>query len=508
VSPTTLRRYLVLLVVMSGTMMALLDIAVVNVALPTIMVSLGTNVVEARWVVTAFMLVSALVMPLTGWLGRRFGYGTLWIASLGLFTLGSALCAASWNLDMLIASRIVQALGAGFIQSTDMAIITHTFPPEQRGRAIGIWGIALSLGPMIGPTTAGYLVEEFSWQAVFLLNLPIGLIAIVSSVAILDRSPEEAPPPLDWYGYLAMGTLMTVLLLTLDQGNQVGWHAEIIKLGLVFSVVAFAVTILVEWGQPNALVPLRLFANTDFSLAALISLIRSTGMFASFFLQPLFLQQIQGHDPIQTGLLLVPASISFTISMPLAGVLADRFGARWPTAIGAVIAGWAYALYWDLDYRTSDLNVILPMLLRGLGMSLIVTPSMTVGLSAVQHKDVGTASWLINIAQRFGGAITVALLANFHYAGTQVELDRLGRAGELATPPGGPLSDMARGLGHPPAQLGDVTRTLYQWDAGQSAATISFENLFTAVGISLVLIAIPALFLSGRRRAPQRAARG
>jgi EmrB/QacA subfamily drug resistance transporter len=506
VTPTGLRRYLVLVVVMTGTSMVMLDLAVVNVALPTIMVSLGTNVVEARWIVTAFMLVSSLVMPLTGWLGRRFGYASLWIASLALFSLGSGLCAASTNLNMLVGARIVQALGAGFIQSTDMAIITTTFPPEQRGRAIGIWGIALSLGPMIGPTTAGYLVEHFNWQSVFMLNLPLGAIAILSSVAVLDRSKDEPPPPLDWYGYLAMATLMTTSLLTLDHGNQVGWHHEIIKLGIICSVTAFAATILVEWNHSSALVPLRLFKNTDFSIAVLISLIRSTGMFASFFLQPLFLQQIQGHDPIHTGLLLVPASISFTVAMPLAGVLADRFGGRWPTVIGAIIAGIAYMLYWDLDYRTSNLNVIIPQMLRGIGMSLIVTPSMTVGLSAVARKDIGTASWLINIAQRFGGAITVAMLANFHYNGTFTELGRLGGAGNFLDPPGGRLANMAKDLGHSNAQLSDVTRSLYQWDAGQAAATVSFENLFTAVGIALLFIAIPAFFMSKRRRPDQRPA--
>jgi len=506
VTPTGLRRSLVLVVVMTGTSMVMLDLAVVNVALPTIMVSLGTNVVEARWIVTAFMLVSSLVMPLTGWLGRRFGYAPLWIASLALFTLGSGLCAVSTSLHMLIGARVVQALGAGFIQSTDMAIITTTFPPEQRGRAIGIWGIALSLGPMLGPTTAGYLVEYFNWQSVFMLNLPLGAIAILSSIAVLDRSKEEPPPPLDWYGYLAMAAFMTISLLTLDQGNQLGWHTDIIKLGIICSVTAFAAATLVEWNHASALVPLRLFQNRDFSLAVLISLIRSTGMFASFFMQPLFLQQIQGHDPIHTGLLLVPASISFTVAMPVAGILADRFGGRWPTVCGAFIAGIAYMLYWDLDVRTSNLNVIIPQILRGAGMSLIVTPSMTVGLSAVARKDVGTASWLINIAQRFGGAITVAMLANYHYTGTLSELDRLGGAASVLHPPGGALADMAKKLGHPATQLSAVTRSLYQWDAAQAAATVSFQNLFTAVGIMLLFIAVPAFFMSGRHRAVRRSA--
>jgi len=499
-SPTELRRWLVLLVVMTGTSVALLDIAVVNVALPTMMVSLGTNVLEARWIVTAFMLVSALVMPLTGWLGRRFGYANLWIASLVLFTAGAAMCSMAWSLEFLIFSRIVQALGAGFIQSTDMALITTTFPPEQRGRAIGIWGIALSIGPMIGPTASGYLVEEFDWRYVFLLNVPIGIAAIIFSIAVLDRKRvEEQPPPFDGYGYLGMAALMTVALLTLDQGNQIGWHQEIIRFGILCSVLAFVVTILVEWGNDNALVPLRLFRSSDFSLAVLISLIRSAGMFATFFLQPLFLQQIQGRDPIQTGLLLIPASVGFALSMPFAGIITDRFGGRWPTFIGALIAGGAYLLYYDIDFKTSDWAIIWPQILRGLGMSLILSPSMTIGVGAVPLKDVGTASWMLNIVQRFGGSITVAILANYFYSGTLAELDRLGTVSALGDPPSGALSELAFKLGHEPMVLDSVSRALYQLDATHVANTISFQNMFAGVGFWLLLVAIPALFMSGRR---------
>lgn len=498
--PTELRRWLVLMVVMTGTSVALLDIAVVNVALPTLMVSLGTNVLEARWVVTAFMLVSALVMPLTGWLGRRFGYANLWIASLALFTAGAAMCAVAWSLEFLIFARIVQALGAGFIQSTDMALITTTFPPEQRGRAIGIWGIALSIGPMIGPTTAGYFIEEFDWRYVFLLNVPIGIAAIAFSIAVLDRDRmKEPPPPFDWYGYLGMAALMTVALLTLDQGNQIGWHQEIIRFGIICSVLALAVTLLVEWGNENALVPLRLFRSSDFSLAVIISLIRSAGMFATFFLQPLFLQEIQGRDPIQTGLLLIPASIGFALSMPVAGIITDRFGGRWPTFIGAFIAGGAYLMYYDLDFKTDDWAIIWPQVVRGLGMSLILSPAMTIGVSAVPIKDVGTASWILNIAQRFGGSITVAILANYFYSATLAELDRLGTMGALASPPSNALSDLALRYGHEPAILDTVSRAVYQLNATHVANTISFQNMFAGVGFWLLLVAVPALFMSGRR---------
>ena len=381
-----------------------------------------------------------------------------------------------------------------------MALLTHTFPPHLLGRAIGIWGISLTIGPALGPVTGGWLVEEESWRAVFMLNLPIGIAAILFALAVLDRGRAERPPRFDWFGYTAIVVLMTAFLLTLDQGNELGWGSDWIKFGFFITGLTLISAVLLEFRFAHALVPLRLFRIPDFTIAMLIGVIRSVGMFASFFLQPLFLQQVQGRNPMNTGIMVIPAAVSFAVGMPIAGWLTDKIGGRWPTVAGAVLSGSSYLMYYNLDSLTNNFGIILPQLIRGIGMSLVMSPAMTVGLNSVPREDVGTASWMLNIAQRFGGSITVAMLANFLHAGTMIEQERLGRAGLLQEPLAG-MKDWALGQGHGPSTLDNVARSIYQWDIGQAATIISYENVFVAVGLGLLLIVPPALLMSSRRPA-------
>ena len=489
-------RYLALSVVMAGSTMILLDVSVVNVALPNIMVSLGADVLEARWVVTAYMLAQAVVMPLTGWLGRRIGLGPLFIVSLIFFTAGTALCAASWSIGSLVVSRIIQAIGAGLIQPAAMSIITQTFPPHQRGRAIGAWGVSLTIGPMLGPTTAGYLIEAFDWRAAFLLNLPIGLAAIVFAWTVLRLQRDERPPKFDLLGYLSLATFLVVGMLTLTLGNEEGWDSEIIILGIGVSAFAFLIFLVVEWNYRDALVPMRLFLVPDFSLAVTIAFVRSLGMFGAFFLQPMFLQQVQGRDPIETGMIMVPAAFSFALAMPFSGWLQDRYGGRWPTVIGAVIAAYSFTLYWDLDFLSSRWAIIFPQFLRGLGMSLLMSPSTTVALNSVPEKSAGTASWIINLAQTFGGSIVIATLAAFLHRVSRIEMDRLGTAVTLNEGTPGVLHDWVMALGHGTGEAGSVAQALMGWSVGQAATTLAFHYNWMLVSFGLLLIVIPGLFLS------------
>lgn len=502
-TPSGLNRALILAVVMVGTAMTLLDIAVVNVALPSIMTSLGADVVEVRWVVTAFMLGSAVVMPLTGWVGRRIGFGALFITALAFFTVGTALCASAWSVNTLVMARIIQSVGGGAIQPTAIAIITHTFPPQERGRAIGIWGISLMAGPAIGPWSGGYLIEVFDWRSAFMLNLPIGVVAIALSLVILPRDREEGIPAFDWLGYVALSVLLTASLLTLDWGNYQGWNSGWIVLGAAVTGFAFIVLLAVEWGIADVLVPLRLFRNKDFTLALIISAMRSLGMFGSLFLQPIFLQDVQGRGPIETGLIMVPAALSFAVGMPMAGWLTDRVGGRWPTMAGALLAALAFWLYRDLDYYSSRWDIIGPMLIRGIGMALIMSPATTVGMNAVQREDAGTASWMLNIGQRFGGSVTIAMLATLMHRRTMMELDRLGTLGELSAAPTQRFQDLATGLGHAPEEIGNVSVAFYTYLFDRAATTIGFQNMFVLVAAGLLCITIPAFFLSSGRVHPR-----
>ena len=466
--PTSLTRWLVLVVVIVGTFMAVLDITIVNVVLPKIMSSLGANVMQVKWVSTAFMISTAVSMPATGWLGRRFGLGRLYLAELLVFTVGSALCAVAWSLDVLVAARVIQALGAGGIMPTSMAIITDTFPPAERGRAIGIWGVGFMAGPAIGPTLGGYLTDWFNWRAVFAVNLPVGVAAmlltalllqgggrntstafdwkgfvslgvfLVAGLLTLDNGQDEGwgsqiillgmaitvmamaiitdtfPPAergraigiwgvgfmagpaigptlggyltdwfnwravfavnlpvgvaamlltalllqgggrntstaFDWKGFVSLGVFLVAGLLTLDNGQDEGWGSQIILLGMAITVMAFVLFLVLVWDAPTPVVPLGLFRSTEFSMTMLLSFIRSGGFFGSLFMLPIFLQNVQGRDTIDTGLMLIPGAVTVAVCMPIAGMVTDRFGPRWPTLLGILLMVYSLYLYNDLE---------------------------------------------------------------------------------------------------------------------------------------------------------------
>ncbi len=404
-----LERWLALGVVTVGTFMAVLDFSIVNVALPHMMTSFGVNVKQVKWVSTAFLVTTAVGMPMTGWLGHRFGLGRLFLAELIVFTFGSALCAAAWSLEMLVFARVVQALGAGAIMPTSLAVITDTFPVHERGKAIGIWGVGYMVGPSLGPTTGGYLTDWLNWRAIFAINLPIGVIAIAFALLALPAGRSDPGQRFDWAGYLALATCLVAALLTLDNGQDEGWGSAPIVTGGTVAVVSLLVFLALVWQAEHPVVPLRLFGAPDFTLSMLLGLVRASTLFGALFLLPLFLQNVQGRDTIETGLLMVPAAVIVAVCMPLAGMLTDRFGARWPTVAGFLFA--AYSLYaWRvLDPLVGRWAVIYPQIWRGLGMALVMAPVNTAAMNAVPRPDAGTASWMLNLTQSMGGAFTIAV---------------------------------------------------------------------------------------------------
>ena len=258
-------RWLLLVVVMVGTFMSILDSTVMNVGLPHIMTSFGSNVESVKWISTGFMISAAVSMPLTGWLGRRLGYGNSYLLALGLFTLGAASSASAVSLNHLIASRIVQGFAAGVVQPTSIAILTRVFPPEIRGRAFGIWSIGVMTAPTLGPTVGGALIDYFNWRAVFTMSLAVGVVTLVFSSAVLSRERDETPMPFDYKGYLALAVFLVTSLLTVAYGQELGWNSRIILLGMATAVTSLMLFIVQEWDEPNPIVPLRLFRIPDFS---------------------------------------------------------------------------------------------------------------------------------------------------------------------------------------------------------------------------------------------------
>ncbi len=486
-------------VVMTGPFLALLEGSSVNVALPSIMTTFGVSINQVKWVSTAFMLATAVGMPLTGWMGRRIGLGRTFLLEMLIFTSGSALAAISWNLDVLVVARVVEAIGAGSLMPTSLAIVTSIFPPTQRGKAIGIWGIGFMLAPALGPTFGGFLTEWFEWRAIFGVNLLLGIGSILIAAAVLERGEMDRTIPFDWKGYLTLSLFLVAGLLTLDQGRELGWDDPRVLLGAALSLGSFAIFLALAVDEAHPILPLRLFRNLDFSMATWLGMTRAVGLFGSLFLLPVFLQHVQGLDPITTGILMMPAPLMVAATMPVAGILTDRFGPRWLTIAGILLVGYSLYQYADLDAMSSRWALIYPQIWRGIGMGMINTPVSTAAMNAVERKDAGHASWIITLTRMITASAVIALVGTLLPSLRRVEMDRLGAALSLHRTPPRELLDRALMMGYGPTKSARVARGVLLRHVSNQANALAFQRIHMGLALAVLTGLLPASLLSGKR---------
>lgn len=495
----SVNRWILLSVVMMGTFLSILDSIIMNVAFPYIMTGFGSNVEQVKWVSIGFMIAATVTMPLTPWLGRRLGYGNLYLISLAVYTLGSGGSAVAWSLDSLTFFRVVQGLAAGTIQPASIVLLTRAFPPHIRGRAFGIWSVGVMIAPSLGPTTGGLLIEWFDWRAVFSMSFIIGIVALVFAAAMLSRDKDEEVQPFDFIGYFALIIFLVAGMITLSFGQQEGWTSGIILLGGAISVTAFAVFLLVEIDAQYPIVPLRLFRIPNFALCFFITLYKSLVRIGGGFLLPIFLHQVQGRESFQIGLLMMPGAVMNTMINPISGWLTDRFGGRWLAFVGGICIAYSLYLYKNLDPLSNLWMILYPQFYRAVGISLIDTPVVTTGMNAVTREDAGYASWLINLSQRVGGVLTVSILSTLLHRETTIHKDVLGRS-QMAQ---GELSQgmIQRGLdmGFSSQEARSAARAAFGREIGRAASTLAFQNLYFMMSVAALTEILPAFFIRNKR---------
>ncbi|MBC9227237.1 DHA2 family efflux MFS transporter permease subunit [Aeromicrobium sp. 636] len=400
-------------VVVLGSIMSILDITVVNVALPTFQEELGVeNYSTVAWTVTAYTLALAAVIPLTGWAADRFGTKRLYMLALGLFTAGSVLCAAAWNIETLIGFRVLQGLGGGMLMPLGMTILTKAAGPERMGRLMAILGIPMLLGPILGPIIGGFLIDNASWHWIFLINLPLGLGALIYAWRVLD---QDAPHPSESFDFIGMALMSPGLALFLygvssipdagGMGEPKVWATMLVG-GLL--VAAF---IVYSFRPKHPLLDFRLFRNYNLSISTLTMFIFAGAFFGGLLLVPTYFQQVGGETPLKAGLLVAPQGLGAMLTMPLAGVLADRFPVGRVVPFGlALICGGMFALT-SLEADTGYGYIIAALFVMGLGMGLTMMPLMTSALRTLQSHEVARGSTLLNISQQIASSVGVAIIS-------------------------------------------------------------------------------------------------
>ncbi len=408
-------KWMILGNVMLGTFMAVLDGTVVNTGLPKIMASFGTGLNKVEWIITAYMLAMAVMLPTSGWLADRFGYKRMYFLGLFGFTFGSFLCSISPNENILIVSRVIQGLGAGMLQPLGMAIITREFPVKQRGLALGFWGIAAAASISFGPTLGGFIIDNFSWPLIFGLNIPIGIVAMMFTILIQAEYKHPTRRKFDLVGFISITVFLPLTLYALSETtaatNSAGWHAPYILLCAAIALVALVVFITAELVAEDPIIDLRLMMNHNFGLALIILIFFSIGMFGSTFLFPVYLQNSMGYTALEAGSVFIPVGIIQGIMAPISGRISDKVNPKIPIIIGILLMAFSFYLNSRLSYLSEMKSIMVSLYIRGLGMGLTFTALNTVALLEIPREKMAQASGISNSIRQLGGSLGVALLA-------------------------------------------------------------------------------------------------
>jgi EmrB/QacA subfamily drug resistance transporter len=405
------RKWWTLGAVSFGLFMIMLDNTVVNVALPAMQRSLGIGPSELEWVVVAYALTFATLMLTGGKLADLFGRRLLFIVGLVIFTAASLACGLAPNAGVLIGARTVQGIGAAIMNPATLGIITATFPPRQRGTAIGIWagtaGMALAIGPLVG----GVLTEKFSWSWVFYVNVPVGILGVLVTLWAVDESRDMSEEQrLDLPGLLTSGAGLFALTYALIEANSHGWSSPLILSLFAVAAVLLAAFVLLEHRQRIPMLDLSLFRSATFSGANFSMLLVGLAMFGIFFYNSLFIQNILGYSAIQTGATFLPMTVLIILIAPQAGRLTDRVGARWLIGVGMTLLAVSLVLFAQVGRGGNFWNLLPALLVGGFGMAMTMTPTTAAAMGSVAVDKAGVGSAVLNSSRQVGGSIGIALM--------------------------------------------------------------------------------------------------
>lgn len=496
---------LVLVVLILGMFFSILNQTVINVALPVLMNEFNVSTATVQWLSTGFMLVNGILVPISAYLIQSFTYRKLFLIAMGFFTVGSMICAISGNFPMMLTGRLVQAVGAGILMPTGMNIFMTLFPPEKRGAAMGLLGVALILGPAVGPTIAGWLVENYTWNIMFYAMFVLGAVIFLMALRWFKLVQPLSKPKFDLIGVVVSTIGFGSLLYALSEAGNKGWDSIEIDVMLTIGVVGLIVFVWWELNAKTKLLDLTIFKIPAFSFTILINIIITMALFGGMILLPVYLQNIRGFSPIDTGLLLLPGSLIMGLMGPFAGKLFDRYGIR-PLAIFGLIL-MTYGTY-ELSKLTMDTpyaTIVGIYILRSFGMAFIMMPIMTAGMNALPLKQIshGTASQntLRSIAGSIGTAILVTVMTRqttFHaadYAGAITSTDLIMNQNVAQ------MSQSITALAHVSQQTGSTLSTAALYSQVMKLSMVNGINdaFLIATVLSVVALLLSFFLPSGNR---------
>jgi DHA2 family multidrug resistance protein len=409
------RKWIITLTLVFSTLMELLDVTVVNVAMPHMMGNLGASFDDIGWVITAYSVAIIMILPISGWLGQQFGRKNYYLASIICFTLASFFCGHAQTMDELILFRFIQGLAGGGMSPTAQAILIETWPSEDLGMAMAMFGMGAVLGPLIGPVLGGYITDHFSWRWCFYINVPMAFIAIFFITTFIRHTPPERGRKVDWWGLLLLAVSVASLQIVLERGEKEDWFATtyIIVLTAV-TVIGWLCFVWRELTTEHPVVNLKIFRHRSFTLGIFTTLLFGLGMFGSVFVYPLMFQNLLGFTAEQTGLVTIPSAFVTIMMMPLIGTLMKK---KMPAQVLGCLGIIVFIVFCFMMERTTLAygmeSFFWPLAVRGLALSMLFVPITTLAVQDLRGVEIGQGTGLNTMMRQLGGSFGVALITTF-----------------------------------------------------------------------------------------------
>lgn len=493
----SINKWLITVTVMLPTIMEIIDTSVANVALPHMQGSLNAGTDEVTWVLTSYLVSNAVVLPMTGWLSRMFGRKRFLMSCIILFTLSSLLCGSAPTLATLILFRVIQGAAGGALIPISQAILMETFPPQQRGMAMAIFGIGAMFGPIVGPALGGWITDNLSWRWIFYINMPVGILAILMCSLFIFDPPylKRSPGPLriDYWGLILLTVGMGSLQVVLDKGQQEDWFSSSFIIGFsILTIISLVALMMVELRHSHPIVNLRLFKNVSFSAGNLTMFVVGFCLYSSIMLIPLFLQTLMGYSATDAGMVMAPGGVATLITMPFVGAALAKRDGRKIVLLGLIIGAISMFIMQGLNLQGSFWTYTWPRIVLGIGLAMIFVPLTTVTLATIPRAEMGNATGMFNLLRNVGGSVGIAMAATLLARFQQFYQTTLSAHTTIYNPAWQMRFDGIKQAlitkGVPVPQVDATALQMLYGLVKQQAGALAFNRVFFIIGIAFLII--------------------
>jgi len=503
------RKWIITFTVITAALLELIDTTIVNVAIPHIMGNLGATLDDAGWVVTSYAVANVIILPMSGWLGDRFGRKNYFLASILLFTFTSFLCGNAHTLTELIVFRVIQGLAGGGLLSTAQAILMETWPREEIGMATALFGLGAVVGPTVGPTIGGFIVDHFSWPYIFYVNIPVGAVAAFLVSTFVRESPKYAKgQPIDWWGILLLALGVGSLQVVLEKGEQEDWFSKTYIAVLALTTIVSGIIFLWrELSTDHPVVNFKILKTRSFAIGIVTTFTLGFALYGSVFIFPVFCQNLLGFSAQQTGFLLFPGGLATICMMPFVGVMLKRGVPAQFMSAGGFIMFFVFTLMLANSTLNSGYSdFFFPLIIRGVGMSILFVPLTTLALQDLKGPDIGQGTGLNNMMRQLGGSFGIAIITTLIHLKSSVVRNALIPYVNPYNPAyiqeNQGLVQNFIGKGYGPLVAQQMANQAVEGRIVKQTMLITYDNLYLVIGL-FTLFCVPIIFLQKfRKKAP------